>query len=339
MHHRTGTTLRLAAFLALLGVIATAAAAQPADRIQATVDAAYNRYKDLADGKKADHNPAVRKLDPSLFGIALVTVDGQVHTAGDTTARVSMASISKVFTTALVFQALGPEAVRERVGVDATGRRFNSIEAVERDEGLEMNPLVNAGAMAVADMIPGRDRQEVERNILETFSAFAGRPLVVLQDVYEADASTNMRNRAIAMLMHAYGRIAGDPLEACDIYTMHCAVGVGVKDLATMAATLAAGGANPLTGTRVMDADKVPPLLAVMATAGLYDDAGQWLFLTGLPAKSGVSGGMIAVSPGKFGIAAISPPLDAAGNSVRGQRAIADISNELGGNPFAPPSR
>jgi len=328
-------TIVLACLVPAAGAVT--ASAQTPEEIQAVIDAAYEEFKDVDEGKKADHNPAVRKLDADLFGIALMTVDGRIYTAGDTEAMVSMASISKVFASALVFQEFGPGAVRDRVGVNATGLRFNSVTAVERGEGQGMNSLVNAGAISVASMVPGETREAVEQNILATFSAFAGRRLSVLEEVYEADASTNMRNRGIAMLMDAYGRIDGDPLEACDVYSWHCAVGVGVKDLAAMAATLANFGENPLTGEQAMDAEHVPPLLAVMATAGLYDDAGEWLFLTGLPAKSGVSGGMLAVSPGKFGIAAISPPLDAAGNTVRGQRAIATISNALGGNPYAPP--
>ena len=163
----------------------------------------------------------------------------------------------------------------------------------------------------------------------------AGRQLSVLQDVYKSEADTNQRNQAIGALMLAYGYIKDNWQQAVDLYTRQCSIGVNAKDLATMAATLAAGGKNPVTGKQVMDADKVPGVLAVMATAGLYDDSGKWLYHTGLPAKSGVGGGIIAVSPGKFGIAVVSPPLDDAGNSVRAQRAITAISNALGGNPYA----
>ena len=171
--------------------------------------------------------------------------------------------------------------------------------------------------------------------IINTYNDYAGRSLSVLEDIYESEAATNQRNQALSMLMYAYGHIEDEPLQACDIYTRQCSVGVNAKDLAMMAATLANGGTNPVTGKVCLDAGNVPEALAIMATAGLYDDAGKWLFRTGLPAKSGVGGGIIAVSPGKFGIAAISPPLDAAGNSVRAQKAIADISNALGGNPYA----
>ena len=172
--------------------------------------------------------------------------------------------------------------------------------------------------------------------ILTFHSDFAGRPLSVNKEVFKSEADTNQRNQAIAMLMFAYGHIKANPLQATDIYTEQCSISVNARDLAMMAATLANGGKNPVTGKQVMKAENVPEVLAVMATAGLYDDSGKWLYTTGLPAKSGVGGGLIAVSPGKFGIAVVSPPLDKAGNSVRAQRAIADISNTLGGNPYAP---
>jgi glutaminase len=184
-------------------------------------------------------------------------------------------------------------------------------------------------------MVRGATADEVWAKIMGTHNDCAGRELKVLQDVYKSEADTNQRNQAIGMLMLAYGYIKSNPQQAVDLYTRQCSIGVNAKDLANMAATLAFGGRNPVTGKQVFDAANVPKILAVMATAGLYDDSGKWLFTTGLPGKSGVGGGIIAVSPGKFGIAVISPPLDDAGNSVRAQKAIADISNALGGNPLA----
>jgi glutaminase len=198
-----------------------------------------------------------------------------------------------------------------------------------------MNPLVNAGAISTTSMVSGKTADEVWGKIIGTYNDYAGRQLTVLQDVYKSEADTNQRNQAIGALMLAYGYIKNNWQQAVDLYTKQCSVGVNAKDLAMMAATLAAGGKNPVTGKVLLDANKVPGVLAVMATAGLYDDSGKWLFRTGLPAKSGVGGGLIAVSPGKFGIAVVSPPLDAAGNSVRAQRAITQISNALGGNPYA----
>lgn len=303
--------------------------------IDKAMKTAFDRYKGLKEGANADYIPALAKVDSNLFGIAVVTVDGQVHTIGDVKSEVSIQSISKVFTLARVLQDSGSELIQNTIGVDATGQVFNSIVAIEQYKGQEMNPLVNAGAIATTSMVKGGNATAVWKNILETHNAFAGRKLDVNNEVYKSEAATNQRNMAIGELMFAYGRIKANPNQAVDIYTKQCAISVNAVDLATMAATLANGGKNPVTGQTVIDSVHVPEILAVMATAGLYDDSGKWLFWTGLPGKSGVGGGLIAVAPGKFGIAVISPPLDKAGNSVRGQRAIADISSALGANPYA----
>lgn len=302
--------------------------------IRSALQAAYSKYRGLKEGKNADYIPALAKVDPNIYGIALVTTDGKVYTAGDVKSEVSIQSISKVFTMALVMEEQGPEALVDNMGVDATGQVFNSIVAVEQYKGKEMNPMVNPGAITATSMVKGGSRDAVWKKILGYYSDFAGRPLSVNREVYKSEADTNQRNQAIAMLMYAYEHIKSDPKQATDVYTEQCSVSVNARDLATMAATLASGGRNPVTGKQVMRAENVPEVLAVMATAGLYDDSGKWLYRTGLPAKSGVGGGIIAVSPGKFGIAVVSPPLDEAGNSVRAQKAIADISNALGGNPY-----
>jgi glutaminase len=330
----------LVAALSVAVAISTIHAQAPAGPQQA-IDAAFNKYKTLKEGKNADYIPALAKVDPNLFGIALVTTDGKVYSAGDLKTEVSIQSISKVFTMAQVIQEQGLDAIEKRIGVDATGARFNSIIAVEAVKTVagtgapEMNPLVNPGAISATSMVTGGTADAVWNKIIGFHNDSAGRQLRVLQDVYKSESDTNQRNQAIGALMLAYGYIKSNWQQAVDLYTRQCSIGVNAKDLATMAATLAAGGKNPVTGKQVMDAAKVPGVLAVMATAGLYDDSGKWLYHTGLPAKSGVGGGIIAVSPGKFGIAVISPPLDDAGNSVRAQRAIADISNALGGNPLA----
>jgi glutaminase len=323
-----------AALAAAVSLGAFAQAPKPAD-IQKALDAAYTKYQSLQEGKNADYIPALAKVDSNIYGIALVTTDGKVYTKGDIASEVSIQSISKVFTMAKVIEEQNPKAIEDNMGVDATGQAFNSIVAIEQYKGAEMNAMVNPGAITATSMVSGKSRDEVWNKILSYYSDFAGRPLKVLQDVYESEAATNQRNQAIGRLMYAYGHIKDNPDQATDIYTEQCSVGVNAKDLATMAATLANGGKNPVTGKQVLGAGNVPEVLAVMATAGLYDDSGKWLYHTGLPAKSGVGGGIIAVSPGKFGIAVISPPLDAAGNSVRAQKAIADISNALGGNPYA----
>jgi glutaminase len=309
---------------------------QAATDIEAVLKAAYDKYKGLEEGANADYIPALAKVDPNLFGIVLVTVDGKVYSVGDIKTEVSIQSISKVFTMAKVMDESGTDAIAGNMGVDATGQVFNSITAIEQYKGQQMNALVNPGAITATSMVKGANEKEVWESILGTYDDFAGRKLSVMDDIYESEAATNQRNQALAMLMYAYERIESDPIVATDIYTRQCSVGVNTQDLATMAATLANGGKNPVTGKQVIDSKNIGEVLAVMATAGLYDDSGQWLYKTGLPAKSGVGGGIIAVSPGKFGIAAISPPLDPAGNSIRAQRAIADISNALCGNPYDP---
>ena len=334
-----GGRVLLAAGLLALGAGAPAAWAQTPAEIQAALDGAYAKYKDLKEGKNADYIPALTKVDSNIFGIALVTADGKVYTAGDVKSQVSIQSISKVFTLAKVIEEQGPEAIAKTIGVDATGMRFNSIVSIEFSQkslgGPEMNSLVNPGAIATTSMVKGSTRDEVWNSILGYYSDFAGRPLTVDQEVFKSEADTNQRNQAIGYLMYAYGYIKANPMQATDVYTEQCSVSVNAKDLATMAATLANAGKNPVTGKQLMKPANVPHVLAVMATAGLYDDSGKWLYRTGLPGKSGVGGGLIAVSPGKFGIAVVSPPLDDAGNSIRAQRAIADISNALGGNPLA----
>jgi glutaminase len=340
--HTTVATRIGAAAAVLAAALAMPAMAQkkPAD-IQAALDAAYSKYKDLQEGANADYIPALAKVDPNLFGIAVVTADGKVYTAGDVKTEVSIQSISKVFTMAQVIEEQGLDSVAKRIGVDATGARFNSIIAIEGVRSVvgtgapEMNPLVNPGAISATSMVSGGSSDAVWKKIIGFHNAAAGRELRVLQDVYKSESDTNQRNQAIGALMLAYGYIKDNWQQAVDLYTRQCSIGVNAQDLAAMAATLAFGGTNPVTKKQVMDPAKVPGVLAVMATAGLYDDSGKWLYATGLPAKSGVGGGIIAVSPGKFGIAVVSPPLDDAGNSVRAQKAIAEISNALGGNPYA----
>jgi glutaminase len=326
-----------------LGLSAPSVWAQTPAEIQAALDAAHAKYKGLQEGKNADYIPALAKVDPKIYGIALVTTDGKVYTAGDVKSEVSIQSISKVFTMAKVIEEQGPDAIANTIGVDATGMRFNSIVSIEFSQkalgGPEMNSLVNPGAIATTSMVKGATRDAVWKSILDYYSDFAGRALSVNQEVFKSEADTNQRNQAIGYLMYAYGYIKANPMQATDVYTEQCSVSVNAKDLATMAGTLANAGKNPVTAKQVMKAEHVPEVLAVMATAGLYDDSGKWLFRTGLPGKSGVGGGLIAVSPGRFGIAVVSPPLDDAGNSVRAQKAIADVSNALGGNPLASKAR
>ena len=295
---------------------------------------AYEISKDLKEGRNADYIPELAAVDPDIFGIALVTAEGGIHTLGDFESRVSIQSVSKVFTMARVLEDLGPEAVENKIGVDATGMRFNSIIAVEMQKGKEINPLVNPGALAATSLVRGEDSDTKWRNILQTHSDFAGTALEVNWPVYKSEAENNGRNLAIAQLLFAYGRMYFDPKQTTDLYTRQCAINVHAQDLGIMAATLANGGVNPVTNKKVVSSETVMYALAVMATAGLYDDSGIWLFNTGMPAKSGVGGALLAVCPGHFGIAVVSPPLDPAGNSVRGQRVIRYVVKQLRMEPY-----
>jgi len=306
----------------------------PAPAYQAAIDKAYAKNKDLKGGKNADYIKELAAVDPNIYGIAIVTVDGQIFTAGDLASRVSIQSISKVFTLAKVIEEQGAKAIMDKIGVDATGLRFNSIVAIELQKGKEINPLVNPGAIAASSLIKGADSAAKWKSILQVHSDFAGAPLYVNGPVYISEAGDNLRNQAIAHLLLAYGRMYFDPVQSTDIYTKQCAINVNAKDLAVMAATLASGGTNPITKMKVVSPETCAFTMSVMATAGLYDDSGQWLYAVGLPGKSGVGGGIIAVCPGKFGIAVISPPLNAAGNSVKAQQTIYEIVKDLKVNPY-----
>jgi len=304
------------------------------EKIQAALDEAYVKFKDVKEGKNADYIKELAKVDPKILGISLVTTDGKVFTKGDMDSKVSIQSISKAFVMAQIIEELGPQAVQDKIGVNATGLKFNSIVAIEEHRGERINPLVNPGAIAATSLVKGNDSVAKWKNILEKQSEFAGRKLSLNMPVYISEAGDNLRNQAIAHLLLAYGRMYFDPVQSTDIYTKQCAINVNTKDLATMAATLANGGVNPVTKKKVVSPETVMYTLPVLATAGLYDNSGIWYYNSGLPAKSGVGGGIIAVCPGKFGIAVVSPPLDEAGNSVKAQLIIKYIVDKLGVNPF-----
>ncbi|MCS0498969.1 glutaminase A [Protaetiibacter mangrovi] len=289
----------------------------------------------VSDGVVADYIPRLAQVDPELFGVSVAEVDGAVHTAGDAHVAFSIQSISKAFVYALVCEELGHTAVRERVGVNNTGLAFNSVVAIELNGGHPMNPMVNAGAIATTALVPAASPEERWGRIQDGLSAFAGRRLELDGEVYTSEADTNQRNRAIGTLLEAYGRIDTDPLAAVDVYTRQCSLLVTAADLAVMGATLADGGVNPVTGDRVVSASVARDTLAVLASTGLYERSGEWLFEIGLPGKSGVAGGIVTVSPGKGGIGVFSPRLDSAGNSVRGQRATRYLSRALGLDVFA----
>lgn len=307
---------------------------QTKEQYQNAVTEAHAKYKNLKEGKNADYIKELANVDPDIFGIALITTDGQIFTSGDLTSEVSIQSVSKAFVLAQVIEESGAETILSKVGVNATGLPFNSILAMEVNRGAEINSMVNAGAIATTSLVKGQTASEKWKNIVLMMSRFAGRELKMNEEVYKSEAGDNLRNQAKAMLMNAYGRMYHNAIEIVDIYTQQCALSVNAKDLAVMAATHANGGYNPITKRTVVSPATVAHTLPVMATAGLYENSGIWLYQNGIAAKSGVGGAIVAVVPGKFGIAVIAPPLDKAGNSVKAQEAISFIVAQLNANPY-----
>jgi len=273
-----------------------------------------------------------------LFGVSVVTTDNQVFNLGDVNYSFSIQSISKVFTLALAMEELGPEKVFQRVGSEPTGRAFNSPVAVVEMPTHTANPLVNAGAIATTSLISGGDANEKWNKILAFYGKAAGEKLVLIDEVYKSEAATNTGNKALSMLLAKYERIYADPFESVDIYTKQCSVGVNATQLARMGATLANNGKNPATGEQVIKSADIPFILSAMTMAGLYDSSGYWAWHVGLPAKSGVGGGIVAVVPGKGAIAVFAPRLDEAGNSVKAQRVIEYVADKLDYNVYSPSS-
>jgi glutaminase len=307
-------------------------------QVENIVREAFEKYKSDTTGKNADYIPYLAQVDPKLFGIAIVTTDNQVLTMGDVNYLFSIQSISKVFTLALVMGQLGPEKTFQRVGSEPTGRPFNSVNAVVDMPTHTGNPFVNAGAIATTSLVNGKNEDEKWNSILAFYSKAAGEKLTVIDEVYKSEAATNAGNKALAMLLAKYERIYSDPFEAVDIYTKQCSVGVNAVQLARMGAVLANNGANPATGEQVIPREDIPYILSAMTMEGLYDASGSWAWNVGLPAKSGVGGGIVAVAPGKGAIVVFSPRLDEAGNSVKAQKVIDYVANQLSYNIFSPGS-
>ena len=306
----------------------------PEDRVRALVAEAHERFRSDTEGENSQVYPALARVPSGLFGVCVVGTSGNVYPAGDAGHEFTIMSVSKPFLFALVCQAVGVEEVRQKVGVNATGRAFNSLEAIERGPGGQTNPMVNSGAIATTSLVPGDGFEDKWKFIHAGLSKFAGRTLSLNDEVYVSALETNFRNQSIARMLQGFGRIYLEPALAVDLYTKQCALNVTAMDLAVMGATLADGGVNPITRARVVDASVCHYALAVMATAGLYETSGDWLFDVGLPGKSGIGGGIVAVSPGKGGLGTFAPPLDAAGNSVKGQLAAEFLSRKLGMDLF-----
>lgn len=288
----------------------------------------YEELVDVRDGELASYIPPLAEANPDWFGLAVVTVDGHCYLMGDVDVSFTIQSVSKPFVFGLALDDLGIDAVQARVGVEPTGDAFNSI-TVDQASGRPFNPMVNAGAIVTTSLVEGVDEADRWYRVLHGLSTFAGRPLRVDDEVYEAERATGDRNRAIAYLMRAFDMLRGDVEIALDAYFRQCSVLVDLRDLAMMGATLANNGVHPLTGEVALTPPHVARVLSVMSTCGMYDYAGEWLYRIGLPAKSGVSGGIVAVLPEVLAIASFSPPLDERGNSVRGIRACEALADRF----------
>jgi glutaminase len=302
----------------------------PPELARKLVAEAHERYRSTADGAVSEVYPALARVPPDLFGICVVATHGAIFSVGDAEVEFAIMSVAKPFVFALVCETLGPEDARRLLGVNSTGLAFNSLSAIERSADGRTNPMVNPGAIAATSLVPGADAEAKWEVVRDGLSRFAGRELSLDDDTYRSASETNARNQSIARLLQSYGRIQGDPAVATDLYTRQSCLNVTARDLAVMGATLADGGVNPVTGERVVDAITCRYTLAVMATAGLYENSGDWLYDVGLPGKSGIGGGIITVAPGKGGLGTFSPRLDEAGNSVRGQLAARFVSRRLG---------
>jgi glutaminase len=304
------------------------------DTVKMLVAEAHQRFKSNTEGKNSNVYPALERVPSDLFGICVVGTNGNLFGVGETEHDFSIMSVSKPFVFALVCQELGAQELRAKIGANATGLPFNSLSAVEGSATGRTNPMVNAGAIATTSLVPGATTKAKWQFIHDGLSRFAGRTLPLNDEVYASATETNFRNRSIAWLLETRNSIYSDPLEATDLYTKQCSLNVSAKDLAVMGATLADGGVNPLTKERVVDPNVCHYALAVMTTAGMYETSGDWLYDIGLPGKSGIGGGIVTVSPGKGGLGTFAPPLDAAGNSVKGQLVAKFLSQRLGMDLF-----
>src|SRR5712671_3475166 len=297
----------------------------------------HTEFGRLASGKVATYIPELAKANPNWFGICLVTMQGAVYEIGDSAQPFTIQSISKPFVYGLALEDQGRADVLARVGLEPTGDAFNSI-SLDPGTGRPRNPMINAGAIATAGLISGKTPQTRLKRLLEMMGTYAGRELGVDESVYRSESETGHRNRAIGHMLRNFDMITGDPTPVVELYFQQCSISVTCRDLALMAATLANRGVNPVTGKQALRGEYVESVLSVMGSCGMYDFAGEWLFKIGMPAKSGVSGGIIAVLPGQLGIGVFSPPLDSRGNSVRGIGICNELSRSLDLHVFNRPT-
>lgn len=299
--------------------------------LQQAAQSAYDEVKSMTGGANANYIPYLANIDSSLFGLTIVTSDGRQINIGDTGYRFGIESVSKVHTAILILKQYGAEAVLKKIGADATGLPFNSIFAILLENDHPSTPLVNAGAISACSMVkPQGDSDAKWMAITENLEALCGSAPELIDELYKSESATNFNNRAIAWLLKNYGRIYDDPDMSLDLYTRQCSLGVTCTQLGIAAATIAFGGHNPVTGSQVFPAELAPKITTLISSVGFYQNTGDWLYTSGIPAKSGVGGGVLGVLPGVMGIAAFAPPLDSAGNSVKAQAVVKGVMNRLG---------
>lgn len=300
------------------------------------VSEAHEQFKGNTEGANADYIPYLANIDKNLFGISLCLLNGQVINVGDTNYAFGIESVSKVHTAILALRQYGADKLLEMIGADATGLPFNSIMAILLESDHPSTPLVNSGAISACSMVkPIGDSQAKWKEIVDNIADLCGSQTPLIEELYKSESETNYNNKAIAWLLKNYNRIYDNPDLALDLYTRQCSLGVTSEQLAITAATIANEGLNPVTKKQVFDGSLAPKITSMISTVGFYEHSGDWLYSSGIPAKSGVGGGVLGVLPGQFGIAAFAPPLDEAGNSVKAQLAIKYIMNKLNLNIFS----
>lgn len=298
------------------------------EKLKKSLSESFEKYKNVSEGKNASYIPYLAKVDSKLCGASIVTIDGDKINLGDSDFRFAIESISKVVTLALALEEHTPTIIRKKIGTSPTGLPFNSVMALELHNEKPLSPLVNAGAIATTSIINANEKEERWQKILDFQRLMMSDKITLSEEVNTSEQTTNFHNRGISWLLYSANNLYCDPMEACEIYTRQCSTLVSSEDLAILAATLANNGINPITKKQVVSKKNVPHILAEMTMEGLYDKSGEFAYLVGLPGKSGVGGGLLAVVPNKLGIAIFSPPLDIYGNSVRGFKIIKDFCNK-----------
>ncbi len=300
------------------------------ERMRSLIDEAYEKFKDDKTGKNADYIPYLARVDSKLFGIAACMPDGEIIAVGDCDYIFGVESVSKVMTAILILEQYGADTILHMIGADATGMPFNSVMAILLEKNHPTTPLVNAGAISAVSMVrPVGNSDDKWKAIVDNIERLCGEKPRLIEELYKSESVSNFNNRAIAWLLKHYNRIYDDPDMSLDLYTRQCSLGITAKQLAICGATIANGGVNPVTEERVFEKRLAPKITAMLAAVGFYEHTGDWMFTSGLPAKTGVGGGIMGVLPGRFGIAAFAPPLDGSGNSVKAQKALRYIMNRL----------